>query len=150
VKFGRTGFTLIAAAAAACLFLAAAHAGPGPAGGSRLQGIALTGDPAAMHRVLISFETPPGEGEHARVRELGGRIRHAYRLVPTLSAHLPEAAVHALARRPGVVRIEADGRVRVADELAEAWGVQHIQAGVAHARNVTGTGDRQRHRLHPS
>ena len=67
---------------------------------------------------------------------------HAYRLVPTLSAHLPEAAVHALSKRPGVAHIEADGRVRVADELSDAWGVQHIQAGVAHARNVTGTGVR--------
>ena len=130
--------SLLAAVMAVWLAVAA----PGFAGGETLQGLSLTGDPTAMHRVLISFETPPGEGEHARVRELGGRIRHAYRLVPTLSAHLPEAAVHALSKRPGVAHIEADGRVRVADELSDAWGVQHIQAGVAHARNVTGTGVR--------
>jgi subtilisin family serine protease len=41
---------------------------------------------------------------------------------------------------PGVVRIEADGRVRVLDELVNAWGVAHIQSGAAHARGVTGAG----------
>jgi subtilisin len=119
-----------------------AIAAPGFAGGERLQGVSLTGNPAAMHRVLISFEMLPDERERAWVRELGGNIRHTYRLLPAIAAHLPEAAVHALARRPGVVRIEADGRVRAVDELSSAWGVQQIQAGVAHARNVTGTGVR--------
>jgi subtilisin len=113
---------------------------PALAGGGRLQGIALTGDPGAMHRVLISFQTPPGEPERARVRELGGRVRHAYRLVPAICAHLPEAGVQAFARRPGVVRIEADGRVRAIDELSNAWGVAHIQSGEAHARGDTGAG----------
>lgn len=112
------------------------------AGEGRLQGLSLTGDPTAMHRVLISFDSPPGDREHREVKDLGGSIRHAYRLLPAIAAHLAEAVVHALAKRPGVVRIEADGRVRAVDELSDAWGVQHIQAGTAHARNVTGTGVR--------
>jgi subtilisin len=93
-----------------------------------------------MHRVLISFETPPGESERAGLERVGGRIRHAYRLVPAICAHLPEAAIEALLQRPGVMRIEADGRVRAVDEMSNAWGVEHIQSGAAHDRGVTGAG----------
>jgi subtilisin len=136
-----TAYIALALLAAAVIQAIAPAAGP-PAlgGGGRLQGIALTGDPTAMHRVLISFDSPPGGREHARVRELGGSIRHAYRLVPAICAHLPEAAIHTLARRPGVVRIEADGRVRAVDELSDAWGVEQIHSDAVHARGVTGAG----------
>ena len=127
---------------------------PALAGGGRLQGILLTGDPGAMHRVLISFETRPGEPEHARVKELGGRVRHAYRLVPAICAHLPEAAIHAFARRPEVVRIEADGRVRAVDELSSAWGVAAHPGGdrpcpKCHGPRGPRGRDRHRHRLQP-
>jgi hypothetical protein len=106
----------------------------------QLHGIVFTGDPGAMHQVLISFETLPGESERARVRELGGRVRHAYRLVPAICAHLPEAGVQTFAQRPGVMRIEADGRARAIEKLLSASGVERIRAGIAHGRNVTGTG----------
>jgi subtilisin len=135
VKIFKVVFFLTAAFS---MFFAAVM--PAIAEGDRLQGVSLTGDPKAMHRLLISFQTPPGEPERARVRELGGRVRHAYRLVPAICAHLPEGGVQAFARRPGVLRIEADGRVQAIDELSSAWGVAHIQSGEAHARGVTGAG----------
>jgi subtilisin family serine protease len=71
---------------------------------------------------------------------MGGRVRHAYRLIPAICAHLPEAGVQVFARRPGVVRIEADSQVRAIGELSSSWGVELIQAGVAHALGVTGAG----------
>jgi subtilisin len=117
-----------------------AVATPGFAGEERLQGVPLTGDPAAMHRVIISFDSPPGVCESSRMESLGGRVRHVYRLIPAVAAHLPEAAIHDLARRPGVVHIEADGRVRAVSELSDAWGVEHIHSGEAHARGVAGAG----------
>jgi subtilisin len=133
----------LALLATAALQTVAFSAGPPAlAGGGRLQGITLTGVPGAMHRVLISFKTPPGRNEQERVRKLGGMVRRSYRLVPVICANLPEAAIQAFAKLSGVVRIEADGRVRVVDELSSAWGVELIQAGVAHARNVTGSGVR--------
>ena len=113
---------------------------PGVAGGDRLQGVTLTGSPAAMHRVIVSFDSPTDDSERVRFESLGGRIRHIYRCVPAVAAHLPEAAIDALLQKPGVVRIEADGRVRAVDELSSAWGVARIQSGAAHSRGVTGTG----------
>jgi subtilisin len=130
---------LVAAAFQAIVPLAAP---PALAEGERLQGVLLTGDPQALHRVLITFEAPPGEPERARVNNLGGTVLRNYRLVPVICANLPEAAVRALARRTGVLRVETDDRVRIVDELSSAWGVEHIQAGLAHARNVTGSGVR--------
>ena len=142
MKTNTAYITLAIIAAATLLGIVFAAGPPAPVGAERIQDIALAGDPAAMHQVLISFEAPPEEGDHARVRELGGRIRHAYRLVPAICAHLPEAALQNLANRPGVAAIEADGRVRAVGELSSAWGVEHIKAGIAHGRNVTGTGVR--------
>jgi subtilisin len=113
---------------------------PGFAGEGRLQGVTLTGDPAAMHRVIVSFDAHPGVRERTRMESLGGRVRHVYRLIPAIAAYLPEAAVNDLAKRPGVVRIEADGKVRIVDEYTSAWGVEHIHSGTAHARGVTGAG----------
>jgi subtilisin len=126
--------SVLAAAMAVWLAVAA----PVFAGEERLQGVSLTGDPAAMHRVIISFDTPPGVQERSRAESLGGRVRHIYRLIPAIAAHLPEAAIHNFARRPGVVRIEADGRVQALDEYTSVWGVEHIHSGEAHARGVTG------------
>lgn len=134
--------TLALLVIAAFQTIALASGPPDLAGKGKIQDIALTGDPGVMHRVLISFEMPPGEPEHVRIKELGGAIRHAYRLVPAICAYLPEAAIDSFARRAGVVRIEADGRVRAIGELSNAWGVEHIQAGIAHARNIKGSGVR--------
>jgi subtilisin len=127
---------LLAVSMALCLALAV----PGFARDAQLQGLVMTGDPASMHRVIISFDSPPGAHERTRMESLGGRVRHVYRLIPAIAAHLPEAAIRALAKQPGIVRIEADGRVHAVDEYTDAWGVEHIHSGAAHARGVTGTG----------
>lgn len=125
-------------AAATVLWLAAAA--PGFAGDERLQGLSFTGNPAAVHRVIVMFDRHPGASERTRMEKLGGRVRHVFRLIPAVAAHLPEAALLDVARHPGVVRIEADGRVRAVDELSSAWGVNHIHSGEAHALGVTGAG----------
>jgi subtilisin len=135
------GITLQFCILTALLFVGlACSASADPGGGTRLQGIVLTGDPTAVHRVIITFDAPAGDSLHASKQWFSGRIRHVYRRMPAICAHLPEATLHAVAMEPGVVRIEADGRVRVLDELADTWGVAHIQSGSAHARDVTGTG----------
>jgi subtilisin len=136
MKFHKFAYFL---AAALSVWLAAAVLGA--AGDERLQGVSLTGDPTAMHRVIVSFDAPAGDSARASMQALGGKIRHVYRLVPAIAAYLPEAAIGPLLKRRGVARIESDRRVRaIDDELSMTWGVAHIQSGLAHARGVTGSG----------
>ena len=91
--------------------------------------------------VLIAFRDRPEPSEQALVRSYGGRIKYTYNLVPAIAASIPEQAVAALSRNFNVVRIEPDIKVYAADgELTNAWGVEHIGAGDAHASNNRGTG----------
>ena len=91
--------------------------------------------------VLIGFDRPPGLAQEDLVRGAGGAVRYRYHLVNAIAATLPEQAMAGLLRRPGVVRIELDGRFHVIDqELNDSWGVGHIGAGVVHDSGTTGSG----------
>ena len=91
--------------------------------------------------VLIAFRDRPGPSEQALVRSHSGRIKYTYDLVPAIAASIPEQALAALSANFNVVRIEPDIKVYAADgELTNAWGVEHIGAGDAHASNNRGTG----------
>jgi subtilisin len=91
-------------------------------------------------RVFVSFEKSPGAAEQRLVRELGGRVRYSYHLVPAMALELPLPAVELLRAQPGVLRVEEDGVVHALDaELDNSWGVKRIGAGVVHAYNK-GTG----------
>jgi subtilisin len=106
-------------------------------------GLALTGDPGALHRTLIGFKDKPGRAEEALVKGAGGSIRYTYHLVPAIAATIPEAAVEGLLRNPRVSGIEADGMVHAIDaELDNSWGVKHIGAGLVHDSGNKGTGVR--------
>lgn len=114
---------------------------PGQEG--KLRGISLTGDPIALHKVLIGFKSPPGIMEEAFVLGRGGAIKYTYHLVPAIAATIPEAAIEALLKNPQVTSIELDGMIKAIDaELDNTWGVKHIGAGTVHAGNNKGTGVR--------
>ncbi|MGY4707891.1 S8 family serine peptidase [Candidatus Bipolaricaulota sp. J31] len=92
-------------------------------------------------RVLIRFTRGPGKAEKALIEGLGGRVRHVYRLIPTVAAELPSSALEALSRNPNVVRIVPDGKMWALDtELDNTWGVVHIGADLVHASGNLGTG----------
>jgi len=92
-------------------------------------------------KVLVSFEKSPGAAEQRLVRELGGRVRYSYHLVPAMALELPLPAVELLRAQPGVLRVEEDGVVYALDgELDNSWGVKRIGAGAVHAYNNKGTG----------
>lgn len=101
------------------------------------------GQPAATGRVdvLIGFRQLPGAAEQALIRQHGGIVKRAYRLIPAVAASVPEGAFVALRRDPRVTVIEPDGTVEALGHTAElnnTWGVKRIGAGTVHDDPGTG------------
>jgi subtilisin family serine protease len=93
-------------------------------------------EPLPSLRVIITFDQPPRASEQMLVRDLGGIVRRSYDLVPAVAAELPLASVASLRAAPGVVTVEEDQLVHLADtELDSSWGVKHIGAGEVHPTN---------------
>jgi subtilisin family serine protease len=108
--------------------------------GKRL-GLVLSGDPSALHKVFIGFESPPGPDGEALVRRAGGKIKYTYTIINAIAATIPEAAIEGLLHNPRVTYIERDGTVRAIDtELDNSWGVKRIGAGVIHEAGNWGDG----------
>ena len=102
-------------------------------------GLAVTGNPAALHEVFIGFTAKPGAPEQALVKGVGGKIKYTYHLVPAIAATIPEAAIDGLMRNPRVTHIEADIEVyAVAQEVP--WGVVRIGATTVHTDGNKGAG----------
>ena len=94
-----------------------------------------------LTRVLIAFDKPVGASEQALVRAYGGKIKYSYSIVNAIAAQVPESALSGLSRNPYVTSVEADDMVYAVDtEIDNSWGVQHIQAGDAHATPYSNKG----------
>jgi subtilisin len=120
---------LLAAMAASC-FLA-----------SIMPNISFAQGKSQYKNVLISFRQIPGPNERALVRAAGGVIKYSYRLVPGIAASVPQAAIDGLSHNPNVTLIEDDLIVYAVDaELDNAWGVEHIGAGIVHDSGNRGAG----------
>jgi subtilisin family serine protease len=95
-------------------------------------------------KVFIGFVTTPGPAEKALVRAFGGNIRHTYRIIPAISAELPETVIPGLKLNPNVTTIEPVIKAYLIntneDELNNTWGVKRIGSGVAHLNGYLGTG----------
>jgi len=102
-------------------------------------GLAITGNPAALHKVFISFTGTPGASEEGLVKGLGGRIKHTYWLVPAISATIPEAAIDKLMKNPLVAQIEEDIKVYAIAQTVP-WGISRVNAPAVHASGNLGTG----------
>ncbi|GAB4264284.1 MAG: S8 family peptidase [Deferrisomatales bacterium] len=108
-------------------------------------GWAPSGSLAADRAVIVKFKEHVGPSERALVRLRGGRPERVFRVLPALSARLPEAAVAALRADPRVEYVEEDGVVSWAetvqgDEYAASWGAERIGARAAHELGITGQG----------
>lgn len=106
-----------------------------------LIGSALGGEKS----VIIRFHQPPGLSEEALIHKAKGTIRHTHKLIPAVTAKLPEEAIAEIAKNPRVAYI-ADNSIVTAveplpgDEYLNSWGVQHINAGVVHTSGNKGAG----------
>lgn len=95
--------------------------------------------------VIIRFYQEPGATGEALIHKAKGTIRHTHKLIPAVTAKLPEEAIAEIAKDPHVAYI-ADNSVIMAveplpgDEYLNSWGVQHINAGVVHASGNKGAG----------
>lgn len=92
--------------------------------------------------ILVLFDRAPGPEEHELVKNLGGRVKYSFHLIPGLAvADVPSDACSGLSRNPHVLTCTADGEVHAIDaELDNTWGVKRIGAGTVHTNGNKGTG----------
>ncbi len=104
---------------------------------------------AAHKNVIVGFHQKPGLQEHAKITSLWGHVKRAHKLIPALTAELPDTEIESLRRDPRVAYVVEDVTVSlppvtsqsvVTPEYAESWGVQRIGAATAASRNVRGAG----------
>lgn len=93
-----------------------------------------------MVDVLVTFHQPPGPDETALIENLGGTVKTAYHIVPTLLANMPSASLDELQADPRVKLIEPDITISgcFASEVLP-WGVDRVDAELVHPTNK-GTG----------
>ena len=89
-------------------------------------------------RVLITFRERPGPVAERLVESLGGSPRYNFHIVPAMSATVPKAEVDRIRASAGVVSVEEDSGIHIAEQTL-TWGVDRIDAEVVHGYNK-GTG----------
>lgn len=92
--------------------------------------------------ILVLFDRAPGPEEHDLVKNLGGRVKYSFHIIPGLAiADVPSTACAGLSRNPHVLICTSDGEVHAIDaELDNTWGVKRIGAGTVHDGGNKGTG----------
>jgi len=92
--------------------------------------------------ILVLFDRAPGPKEHDLVKNLGGRVKYSFHIIPGLAiADVPSTACAGLSRNPHVLICTSDGEVHAIDaELDNTWGVKRIGAGTVHDGGNKGTG----------
>ena len=94
--------------------------------------------PSEKIPVIIGFKDSPNS---ALVQAHGGDVKIEYAIIPAIACDLPQQAIDALKKNPGIAYIEEDAEVfAVDDELTASWGVEHIGAGTVHSYGNTGFG----------
>ncbi|MBI4042010.1 MAG: S8 family peptidase [Deltaproteobacteria bacterium] len=96
---------------------------------------------AGSSGILVLFDRPPGPEEHKLARNLGGRVKYSFHIIPGIAiADVPSTACQRLSRNPRVLICTADGEVQAIDaELDNTWGVKRIGAGTVHDSGNKGT-----------
>ena len=94
-------------------------------------------------RVLIGFESgadfKAAQDRADMVSQFGGTIHAVFDLIPAVAAWVPEEAIDALQRQPGIAYVE-DDVVLYAFEQSTPWGVDRIDADLAWPGGNTGAG----------
>jgi subtilisin len=87
-------------------------------------------------RVIITYRDRPTASDVLKVSNAGGKVSRLFRVVPSVVAELPTAAIERLRADPRVLAVEKDQRVQLLDaELDNSWGVKRIGAGLVHPTN---------------
>jgi subtilisin family serine protease len=93
-------------------------------------------------RVLIGFDKTQitAKQRDYRITLSGGRVKHAFRRIPVVSAEVPAASLAQLRKMRGISFVEEDGVVDAVDEvdiLAQQvpWGIARVNAPPVHPYN---------------
>ena len=84
------------------------------------------GQGQAPAKVLIRFAETPGAAQRDLVRGLGGTVHQSFQIVPAIAASVPEQALEALKKAPGVEAVEPDGEMQAHASAEYPWGVVRI------------------------
>ncbi|MBE0598823.1 MAG: S8 family serine peptidase [Desulfuromonadales bacterium] len=94
--------------------------------------------------VIIKFKEKPGPAEKALLQQVGGKEKRQFKLLPAISAQVPEQAISALKRDPRVEYVHEDFATYLAEPLEtgieQPWGVERVAATVLHAQGIVGAG----------
>ena len=91
-----------------------------------------------MVKVLITFD--PGKFDERIIESLGGKVTYRSKLSNIIAAEVPQSALDALSRAPGVLRVSLDSEASVSDTVP--WGVSYVDAPtVWNSTGVTGFAD---------
>ncbi len=96
--------------------------------------------------VIVLLDHPPTAADDAQVGRLGGQVSLRLENINVLSLSLPESALAALSRSPGVLSVERarddiayhDHATDPGDELQ--WGANRVDAEIAHGAGHKGGG----------
>ncbi|MFN5532387.1 MAG: S8 family serine peptidase, partial [Planctomycetaceae bacterium] len=75
---------------------------------------------------MIRFAETPGAAQRDFVRGLGGTVHQSFQIVPAIAASVPEQALEALKKAPGVEAVEPDGEMQAHASAEYPWGVVRI------------------------
>ena len=104
-----------------------------------LSGTAHSEEP--QRDVIVRFHQMPCDSEKALIYSEGGVVKHDYRLIPAVSASLPEQAIDNMRKNPKIAYIEEDVILTTTtDEYWNSWGVSHIGSEMAHKTGIDGAG----------
>src|SRR5689334_16261315 len=87
----------------------------------------LASDPSSVVDVIVQFDGPPGESQHAGVRQLGGTLKADLGFMRAGLYSLPARALEALANNPNVIYVSPDRQVNATLDYANpAVGAQML------------------------
>jgi subtilisin family serine protease len=99
--------------------------------------------------VLIGFKGKPDNVIMSSIVAEDYEVEHDFHpFIDVIAARIPKNIVELMAVDPSIEFIEQDAEVRamghtsILEEYKNAWGVDHIEADVIHAGNITGSGVR--------
>ncbi len=100
----------------------------------------------AERSVIVGFGKTPGPAENGLVHGAGGKVKKVFRLIPALSATMPEEALDGLRRNPHVRFVEEDMPTQVVEPVEASsdaeydWGARQIGVQALHEAGIEGAG----------
>ena len=83
---------------------------------------------------LVSFKEKPDAAEQALIRNVGGKVKRNYHIVPTIAASVPKGKLHSLRRNPKVASVEEDVTLQILGDVVP-WTIDQRDAEIVRSQN---------------